>query len=1085
MARFFINRPIVAMVISIIMVILGVIVMVQLPIAQFPDIAPPEILLQATYAGADAVTLEQSVATPIEQQMSGVDNMLYMYSVNASNGQMALRVNFDITTKPNDDQILAQMRYAQAESQLPADVRNFGVTIKKSATSPLALFSMYSPNSTYDATFLANYAYVNINDPMSRVPGIGQVRVFGAGQYAMRFWVRPDQLAKLGITVSEILNAIKAQNTVNPAGQVGADPVPPGQEFTYSVRAQGRLQSEEEFGNIVIRANPDGSMVRLKDVARIELGAQMYNIIGRMNGKPSAIIAVYQLPGSNAIETMDAAKKLMDEMKDRFPADLDYIVSLDTTIAVREGVKEIVQTLFEALALVIIVVYIFLQGWRATLIPLLAVPVSLVGTFAFFPLLGFSVNTLSLFGLVLAIGLVVDDAIVVVEAVEHHIEQGLSPKEASLKAMEQVSGPVVAIGLILAVVFVPTAFIPGITGRLYQQFAVTIAVAVVISAFNALTLSPALSALLLRPRKQVRGPLRLFFGWFNRWFGRATTGYVSLCARLIRKARFSLLFLVVVAVASGLLGSQLPTGFLPMEDQGYVFLNVQLPEASSLQRTDEVCKKIEAILKQTPGVQYATTVVGYSLLSTVSTTYNAFFFVTLAPWEERTKAEEQLLPIFQNVNQQLAALPEARAFLFPPPAIPGVGTSGGVTFILEDRVGKDIGFLAENTQRFMEAARKRPEIARIDTTFIPDVPQLFANVDREKVLKQGVNLSDVYQTLQAFMGGAMVNFFNRFGRIWQVYVQAEGEFRTRAENVGQFHVRNADGDMVPLSTLVTMKPFHGPEFTMRYNEYRSAQLLVGTAPGFSSGQTMKALEDVFLETMPGGMGYDYLGMSFQEKIAAEGVPASVIFGFSLLFVFLILAAQYESWALPFSVLLGTPVAVFGAFGALWLLKLVAPQASENDVFTQIGLVMLIGLAAKNAILIVEFAKVEFEGGKAIMDAALAGAQVRLRPILMTAFAFIFGVLPLVFATGAGAHGRILLGITVFGGMLAASVIGIFLIPVTFYSVEKVVHRDARTDKPIEAGPRPRTTRETGNGELRHSGLETQAPPTHAGGGGDH
>jgi len=1079
MAKFFINRPIVAMVISIIMVILGVIAMVQLPIAQFPNIAPPEIMLQATYVGADAVTLEKSVATPIEQMMSGVDNMLYMYSVNANNGQMTLRVNFDINTHPNDDQILAQMRYSQSESQLPQEVRNFGVTVKKSTTSPLALFSLYSPNGTYDATFLANYGYVNINDPMTRVPGIGQVQIFGAGQYAMRFWVRPDQLAKLGITVTEILNAIKAQNTVNPAGQVGAEPVPGGQEFTYSVRAQGRLENEEEFGNIVIRASEDGSMVRLKDVARIELGAQMYNMIGRLNGKPAALIAIYQLPGSNAIQTMDAATKLMEEMKSRFPADLDYVTSLDTTQAVREGIKEIVHTLFEALVLVIIVVYIFLQGWRPTLIPLLAVPVSLVGTFMLFPMLGFSINTLSLFGLVLAIGLVVDDAIVVVEAVEHHIEHGLSPKEASLKAMEEVSGPVVAIALILAAVFIPTAFIPGITGRLYQQFAVTIALSVVISAFNALTLSPALSALLLRPKKPARGPLGFFFGWFNKWFGRATDGYVNICRHLIRKVGLSMLFLLGVAVVSGWFGGQLPTGFLPIEDQGYVYLNVQLPEASSLQRTDQLCRQIEAILQDTPGVKYASTVVGFSLLSTVSTTYNGFFFVTLAPWEERKKPEEQLLAIFKNVNARLAALPGAKAFLFPPPAIPGVGTSGGVSFVLEDRSGKDIDFLADNTQKFMEAARKRPEISRVDTTLIPSVPQVFARVDREKALKQGVNLSDVYQTLQSFMGGVMVNFFNRFGRVWQVYVEAEGEFRTEAENVGQFYVRNSAGDMVPLSALVTMETFHGPEFTMRYNEYRSAQLLVGAATGYSSGQAMKALEEVFAETMPAGMGFDYMGMSYQEKVASEGVPASVIFGFSLLFVFLILAAQYESWALPFSVLLVTPIAVFGALGALWLLKLVAPQASENDVFTQIGLVMLIGLSAKNAILIVEFAKVEYEKGMTLIDAALAAAKVRLRPILMTAFAFILGVVPLVLATGAGAHGRVLLGLAVFGGMLAATLIAIFLIPVTFYFVENLVHRGGHHTKPTPGASGPGMQKGTGDGPPSRPVPQPALSPTHA------
>jgi hydrophobic/amphiphilic exporter-1 (mainly G- bacteria), HAE1 family len=1051
MARFFVNRPIVAIVISILMTLVGVVAMIQLPIAQFPNIAPPEIQLQATYVGADAVTLEQSVATPIEQQMNGVDNMLYMYSVNANDGRSTLRVNFDVATKPNDDQILSQMRYSQAEAQLPQEVKNYGVTVKKSTTSPLALFSLYSPNGTYDNVWLANYAYINVNDPMTRVPGVGQVTIFGAGQYAMRFWVQPDMLAKLNITVPEILDAVKKQNTVNPAGQIGAEPIPAGQEFTYSVRAQGRLLTQEEFESIIVRANDDGSLVRLKDVARVELGAQSYNMIGRMNSKPSAIVAIYQLPGSNAIQTMDHAKLLMEDLKRRFPDDLDYVISLDTTLSVREGLKEIVHTLWEALLLVVIVVFIFLQGWRATLIPLLAVPVSLVGTFMLFPLLGFSINTLSLFGLVLAIGLVVDDAIVVVEAVEHHIEQGLSPKDATLKAMQQVSGPVVAIALILVAVFLPTAFIPGITGRLYQQFAMTIAVSVIISAFNALTLSPALAAMLLRRRTESRGPLGWFFGWFNRLFGLATDWYVRVCGGLIRKAALSMLFLLLVSVGAGWFGSKLPSAFLPMEDQGYLFLNVQLPTSASLQRTDEVCKKIEAMLRETPGVQYTTTVAGFSLLSTVSTSYNAFFFVTLAPWEERRTPEEQLPSIYHHIKDRLDGLSEARAFAFPPPAIPGVGTSGGVSFILEDRVGKDVAFLAQNIDTFMTAARTRPEIARVDTTFIPSAPQFLAKLDREKALKQGVNLGDAYQTLQAFMGGVMVNYFNRFGRVWQVYVQADGEFRTNPDNIGQFYVRNASGDMVPLSTLVTMESVSGPEFTMRYNGYRSAQLFVAAAPGYSSGQVMQALEEVFKDTMPSEMGYDYIGMSFQEKAAAQGIPASVIFGFSFLFVFLILAAQYESWTLPFSVLLGTPIAVFGAFGTLWLFKLVAPQASENDVFVQIGLVMLIGLSAKNAILIVEFAKNERKQGQRIVDAALAAARVRLRPILMTAFAFILGVVPLILSSGSGAHARILLGLTVFGGMTAASVIAIFIVPVSFYVVESFAQRRTEPSLPITEG----------------------------------
>jgi len=1030
MSKFFINRPIVAMVISILMVMIGIVAMLGLPTALFPNIVPPEIKVTATYPGADALTLEQSVATPIEQQMSGVDNLNYMYSTNANNGVTTLVTNFDIKTDPSTDQILTQMRSNQAASQLPADVNNYGVTVAKSTTAPLIMFDLYSPKGTYDNVFLANYAFININDQMTRVPGIASITVFGAGQYAMRIWVQPDQLAKLNITIPEIVNSVSAQNNVNPAGQVGAEPSPKGQEFTYAVKAQGRLQTEEDFGKVVLRANPDGSLVRVSDVARIELGAQTYNIAGRLNGKPTAAIALYQIPGSNAIKAAEGARNLMAEIKKSFPDDLDYAVALDTTLAVTEGIKEIKTTLIEALILVILVVFIFLQGWRATLIPLLAVPVSLVSTFAFFPMFGFSINTLSLFGLVLAIGLVVDDAIVVVEAVEHHIEHGMTPKEATLKAMEEVTGPVIAIAIILAAVFVPTAFIPGITGRLYQQFAVTIAISVIISAFNALTLSPALCAMLLKPKVKGTGPLQKFYDWFNRVFGRVTDGYVGICRIGIRRSFISILLLAGVAVSTGFLGKALPTGFLPEEDQGFIYAGLQLPDAASLQRTDAICKQAEEIIMKTPGVKYCTTVIGYSMISQVQNTYSAFFFITLEDWAKRKKPEEKYGAIKTHLTKMMGGIPGAIGFAFSPPAIPGVGASGGATFILEDRAGKDVAFLAEQTTKFIEAARKRPELAGVTTTFRPTVPQKFVDVDRDKVLKQGVKIADVYKSLQVFMGSGFVNYFNRFGRQWQVYVQAEGEYRTNIDNIGQFYVRNSNGDTVPLSSLTSTRSVSGPEFTMRYNLYRSAQINATAAPGYSSAQAMKALEEVFSQTMPREMGFDYMGMSYQEQQAQKGVSPMVIFAFSLFCVFLILAAQYESWSLPFSVLLGTPIAVAGAFGGLMM------RGMENNVYAQIGLVMLIGLAAKNAILIVEFAKMEYEKGKPLVEATLEGAKLRLRPILMTSFAFILGCVPLAIASGAGGISRQIMGTTVISGMLAASVIGIFLIPVCYYVVEK-------------------------------------------------
>jgi len=1046
MARFFVHRPIVAMVISILTVTAGLLAMSSLPVAQYPSIVPPQIIVNATSTGADAETVEHAVATPLEQQMNGVDNMLYMQSTNASDGTMQLTVTFDVDTDPNVDQVNVANRVAQAQSSLPADVNAFGVSYRKSTGLPLLVVSLVSPHHHYDQLFLANYANINMKDALYRVRGVGQVLLFGASDYAMRIWVKPAVLAKLGLSVPDLVGAVSQQNAANPAGRVGDEPGPPGRELTYTVRAQGRLETPEQFGQIVVRTNPNGSLVHLSDVARIEMGSLNYSERSRINGQPGSVMAIFQAPGSNALDVADGVKRELAEFKTRFPRDLDYVVSLDTTLPVREGIREILLTILEALGLVALVVFLFLQSWRATLIPMIAVPVSLIGTFAVFPLLGFSINTLSLFGLVLAIGLVVDDAIVVVEAVEHHIEQGMSPRDATLQAMKEVSGPVVAIALVLSSVFVPIAFVGGVQGRLNTQFAVTIAISVLISAFNALTLSPALSALLLRRRRPARGPVGWFFAQFNQIFERATVSYVGWSHVLVRKAIVGVAMVAVFAAGDVLLGRKLPTSFVPEEDQGYLFVNAQLPPAASLDRTEAVAHEIEGLLAKTEGVQGDAAVSGFSLLSSVSSPSSAFVFVQLEPWGERTRKGLDAPGILRKLNQAFAAqIPEAMVFAFSPPAIPGFGSAGGFSMWIQDRSGGTPEFLDRNVQAFLAAARKRPELARVNSLYASGMPQVYVDVDRDKVLTQGIAVADVYQTLQAYLGGLYVNQFNRFGRQWRVFMQAEGEDRMSPGDIAQYHVRTGQGSMVPLSTLASTRSTSGPAYTNRFNLSRAAQIIGSAAPGYSSGQAMAALEQVAAQVLPRELGYEYSDLSYQERKASG--RASVIFALSVAVVFLILAALYESWSLPLSVLLSVPIAVLGAFLGLWL------RHFDLDVFAQIGLAMLVGLAAKNAILIVEFARDEMLKGRPLVEAALEGARLRLRPILMTSFAFIFGMTPLFIASGAGAVSRRILGTVVITGMLAATAIGIFVIPVLFVVVERLSSRRRReTHVPLKGEP---------------------------------
>jgi hydrophobic/amphiphilic exporter-1 (mainly G- bacteria), HAE1 family len=1040
MGNFFVRRPVVAIVLAIVTVIAGLVAMMGLPIAQFPDIVPPEVKVNTTYTGADALTLEQSVSTPIEQKANGVDGMIYMRATSSNDGQLEIRVTFKPGTVPDMNNVLLQNRVSEATPGLPEDVKKFGVTVKKSMGMPFMIVSLASPGGSLNADFLGNYATINVIDELARVSGVGDVKKVGSSDYALRIWLRPDHLARLGLTVADITGAIRAQSTVNPAGLIGGEPAPKGQELTYSVRSQGRLTTPEEFGEIVVREDADGSIVRMRDVARVELGVETYTQLGRLNSNPAAIILIYQAPGSNSLALGKQIKETMERLSKEFPADMKHEISLDTTLPVTASIDEIMHTLLEAVLLVLLVVFLFLQSFRATLIPLLTVPVSLIGAFMLFPALGFSINTLSLFGMVLAIGLVVDDAIVVVEAVEHHIEHGLSPRDATVQAMKEVSGPVIAIALVLSGVFIPVAFLGGITGSMYKQFALTIALSMIFSAINALTLSPALCARLLKPKTHSTGLLQRFFGGFNRGFEAATGRYTALTRGLVRKSVLGIGLFLACLFSAGGLSTMVPTGFVPEEDQGYFFVDVRLPPPASLQRSDAVAREIDAILAETEGVKTYNTIVGYSILSSTVAPFNAGYFVQLKPWEERKGLDAG--QIIRQLNARLSRIAAAQAFAMPPPAIPGIGTGGGFSFMLQAPGSATVSQLGETSKKFMQALNERAEIASAVTLFDADVPQIFVNVDREKMMRQGVSPTDVYSTLQTFMGGLYVNDFNRFGRQWRVYVSAEPEYRNRVEEIESFFIKNDQGKMVPLSSLTSPSPTSGPNLLTRFNLRRSAEILGQGAPGVASGRVLQVIDEVAQKELPEGWNVAYNNMSYQEKVAP---PSGPVFALAVLFVFLILAAQYESWSLPFSVLLVVPAGVAGAMLALLLAKV------PFDVYGQVGLIMLVGLSAKNAILIVEFAKVEYEKGLSATEAAISAAKLRLRPILMTAFAFILGCVPLLRASGAGAASRVSMGVVVVYGSLAATFIGIFLTPALFVLVQSVVEKVSGGRPPIPEG----------------------------------
>ncbi|MBX6331803.1 MAG: multidrug efflux RND transporter permease subunit [Gemmatimonadaceae bacterium] len=1049
-SRYFIDRPILAGVLSIVIFLAGVIAMYALPVSEYPELVPPSVVVRAVYPGANPRVLAEAVATPLEEQINGVENMLYMSSQATADGVLTLTVTFQIGTDPDLAQVQVQNRVSQALPRLPEEVRQLGVTTVKSSPDLTMVVHLVSPDRRYDDIYLRNYAVLQVKDVLARIPGVGQVQVFGSGDYAMRIWLDPEKVAARGLTASDVVQAIREQNVQVAAGVVGAPPMPEKVDYQLTVNARGRLVNEQEFGDIILKTGANGELVRLRDVARIELAAGDYALRSLLDNKPAVALGIFQAPGSNALQLSTAVRKTMAELKQNFPQGVDYAIVYDPTTFVRGSIHEVVKTLFEATLLVVIVVVLFLQTWRASIIPLLAVPVSIVGTLAFMLIFGFSVNTLSLFGLVLAVGIVVDDAIVVVENVERNIALGMSPREASYRAMGEVSGPIVAIALVLCAVFVPVAFISGLTGQFYRQFALTIAFSTVISAFNSLTLSPALSALLLRPhgapKDVVQRAIDRAFGWafhpFNRFFARSSSRYGSAVQRLIRKSGLALGVYGVLIAATALMFRHVPTGFVPTQDKQYLIAFAQLPDAAALDRTESVIERMTKIGLEQPGVASAVAFPGLSINGFTNSPNAGIIFFGLDDFEKRKRADQYGPAIAEALNQKFGAIQDAFIAVFPPPPVSGLGTIGGFKMELEDRAGLGEEALYQAQQALLARVYQTPQIAGAFSSFQINVPQLFADVDREKVKRQGIALNDLFSTLQIYLGSAYVNDFNRFGRTYQVVAQADAPFRSTAEAIGRLKVRNAAGEMVPLGSVIRVNESNGPDRVLHYNGYPATDINGGPAPGVSSGEAVSIMENLARETLPNGIGFEWTELTYQQILA--GNTGLFIFPLCVLLAFLVLAAQYESWSLPLAVILIVPMCLLSAITGVWLTR------GDNNIFTQIALLVLVGLACKNAILIVEFARELEERGRSRIDAALEACRLRLRPILMTSFAFIMGVVPLVISSGAGAEMRHAMGVAVFAGMLGVTVFGLLLTPVFYVVIRGLAARrsSARASAPM-------------------------------------